>query len=322
MSTLEELRNFHNDRLFHELVSRTTLLVVVESAVMAFVALSAFLGNILVCVAVTRNPRLHTPTNVLICALTVTDITMSVCTMPLTVGVLISGRWIYSKEVCQFQGSFPLTLAVISLQLMVVIAINRYLCVVKPNLYRRIFTVKKSIGFAVGVFCFACLPTLSPLFYARDDFTFHPGKAYCAFAMEQNFIFALCMGMGFIMSPFIIMSCLYCRIYWSVRCAVFPQSGNADSESQRNAHVQEVKVTKTLAAVLIGFSLCWFPIMIIDQIDFTNSAPMLPRQVYYFYGLSIYMSSAINPVLYGLLNRSFRIEYKKIITCKSSWTLQ
>ena len=96
MSTLEELRNFHNDRLFRELVSRTTLLVVVESAVMAFVALSAFLGNILVCVAVSRNPRLHTPTNVLICALSVTDITMSVCTMPLTVGVLISGRWIYS----------------------------------------------------------------------------------------------------------------------------------------------------------------------------------------------------------------------------------
>lgn len=129
--------------------------------------------------------------------------------------------------------------------------------------------------------------------------------------MEQNPIFAMCMGLAFIVSPFIIMSCLYRRIYCSVRNAVFPQA----NESQRTVHVQEVKVTKTLAAVLVGFSCCWFPIMIIDQLDMNNSVRMLPRRVYYMYGLLIYTSSAINPVLYGLMNRSFRTEYKKIATC-------
>lgn len=202
---------------------------------------------------------------------------------------------------------------------MVVISVNRYLCVAKPNLYRRAFTTKKSIRFAVSALCFACFPTLSPMFYAREGFTFHPGKAYCTFAMEQNFIFALCMGLAFIVSPLIIMSCLYCRIYFSVRRAVFPQESNSNAENpQRTAHVQEVKVTKTLVAVLVGFSCCWLPIMVIDQIDMNNGAPMLARQVYYFYELSVYMSSAINPVLYGLINRSFRAEYKKTITCKAA----
>ena len=163
----------------------------------------------------------------------------------------------------------------------------------------------------MGVFIFACFPTLSPLIYAQQGYQFHPGKAYCAFAMEQNPIFAMCMGLAFIVSPFIIMSCLYRRIYCSVRNAVFPQA----NESQRTVHVQEVKVTKTLAAVLVGFACCWFPIMIIDQLDMNNSVRMLPRRVYYMYGLLIYTSSAINPVLYGLMNRSFRTEYKKIATC-------
>lgn len=319
MSKLEELLKFHNARLARELESRATPVIVVETSLTAFVAMCAFLGNTLLCVAIVRNPRLHTPTNVLIFALAMTDITMSIATMPLTVSVLASGRWLYRKEVCQFQGSFPLTLAVISLQLMVVISVNRYLCVVKPNLYRRVFTTKKSIGFAVSALCLACFPTLSPMFYAREGFTFHPGKAYCAFAMERNFIFALCMGLAFIVSPFIIMSCLYCRIYFSVRRAVFPQEMNSNAENpQRSAHVQEVKVTKTLVAVLVGFSCCWLPIVVIDQIDMNNGAPMLARQVYYFYGLSIYMSSAINPVLYGLMNRSFRAGYKKTITCKAA----
>lgn len=317
MSKLEELLKFHNERLSRELASRTTSAIVVESTLTAVVALCASLGNMLVCSTIARNPRLHTPTNVLIFALAMTDVTMSLATMPITIGVLISGRWIYSKEVCLFQGSFPLTLAASSLLLMVVIAVNRYLCVVKPNLYRQVFTTKKSIGFAIGALCLASVPCLSPLFYAREGYQFHPGKAYCAFAMEQNPIFAICMGLSLIITPFIIMSFLYLRIYCSVRNAVFPQ-GNSNAESQRTTHVQEVKVTKTLAAVLLGFSCCWFPIVAIDQIDMSNGVPILPRRVYYLYGLLIYTSSAINPVLYGLMNRSFRAEYKRIITCKTA----
>ena len=240
---LHALMVFHNQRLSRELASRTMPIVVVETALVLLVASSAFFGNILVCLAIARNPRLRTPTNVLIFALSLTDITMSVSTMPLTIGVLASGRWIYTKGVCIFQGSFPLTLAVISLQLMVVIAVNRYLCVLKPNLYRRVFTLKKSIGFAVGVFVLACLPTLSPLIYAREGYQFHAGKSYCAFAMEQNFIFALCMGLAFIASPFIIMTCLYCRIYCLVKKRGFPptrqrlsarKSSSAHSGSQGN----------------------------------------------------------------------------------------
>ena len=309
----QELIKFHNDRLSRELASRPTHFVIAESAVVTVIALCAFVGNSLVCVAIARNSRFHTPTYILIFALAMTDISMSLTTMPLTIGVLISGRWIYGEEVCRFQGSFPLTLAVISLQLMVLIAVNRYLCVIKPDLYRRIFTRKKSISLAVVVCILACLPTLSPLIYAREAYQFHAGKSYCAFAMEQNFIFALCMGLAFITSPFIIMSCLYCRIYLSVRNAVFPQS----NESQRNVHVQEVNVTKTLAAVLVGFSCCWIPIMVIDQIDMNSRVPMLPRPVYYTYGVLIYTSSAINPFLYALMNRTFRAEYIRIVTCKA-----
>lgn len=314
---LHALMVFHNQRLSRELASRSMPVVVTETALLLLVALSAFFGNILVCLAIARNTRLRTPTNVLIFALSLTDITMSISTMPLTIGVLASGRWIYTKGVCIFQGSFPLTLAVISLQLMVVIAVNRYLCVLKPNLYRRVFTLKKSIGFAVGVFVLACLPTLSPLIYARKGYQFHPGKSYCAFAMEQNFIFALCMGLAFIASPFIIMTCLYCRIYCSVKNAVFPQQDSDCQPGNPQVHIQEVKVTKTLAAVLFGFSCCWFPIMIIDQIDMNNRVPMLPRRVYYMYGLLIYTSSAINPILYGLMRRAFRAEYKRTVTCKT-----
>ena len=58
--------------------------------------------------------------------------------------------------------------------------------------------------------------------------------------------------------------------------------------------------------------------MIIDQIDMNNCVPMLPRRIYYMYGLLIYTLTAINPILYGLLNQSFRAEYKRTLICKTA----
>ena len=314
MSNLKELVRLHR-----ELASRSVSLVVIESMLVATVALAAFTGNMLVCIAVIRKARLRSPTYVLIFALALTDVTMSIVAMPLTTSVLVIGDWVYGKETCEFQAAFHLTLAVISLQLMVVISVNRYLCVIKPNLYRKLFTMKKTIVYTVGVSCLACAPTLSPMFYTRESYTFNPGKASCVFAMESNFVFALIMGLTFIALPFAVMSYLYCRIWISVRSAnrVFTQA-NDDNDNQLTINAQEIKVTKTLGAVLIGFSCCWLPILVIDQIDMNNGASLLPRQVYLFYLLSFYMSSAINPVLYALMNRAFRAEYKKIITCNKT----
>ena len=79
---------FHNQRSSRELASRAMSIVVLETAVVAIVALWALCGNMLACVAIVRNARLHTPTNKLIFVLAVTDITMLLSTMPLTVGVL------------------------------------------------------------------------------------------------------------------------------------------------------------------------------------------------------------------------------------------
>ena len=311
MSNLKELVRLHR-----ELESRSVSLVVIESMLVATVALAAFTGNMLVCIAVIRKARLRSPTYVLIFALALTDVTMSIVAMPLTTSVLVIGDWVYGKETCEFQAAFHLTLAVISLQLMVVISVNRYLCVIKPNLYRKLFTMKKTIVYTIDVSCLACAPTLSPIFYTRESYTFNPGKSSCVFAMESNFVFALLMGLTFIALPFVVMSYLYCRICIGVRSAnrVFTHANN----NQLTIHVQEIKVTKTLGAVLIGFSCCWLPILVIDQIDMNNGASLLPRQVYLFYLLSFYMSSAINPVLYALMNRAFRAEYKKIITCNKT----
>ena len=85
------MMNFQNARLYRELASRPIPLVVVESILVATIALATFTGNILVCTAIIRNKRLRSPTNALIFALALTDVVMSVASMPLTTGILVFG---------------------------------------------------------------------------------------------------------------------------------------------------------------------------------------------------------------------------------------
>ena len=77
--------------------------------------------------------------------------------------------------------------------------------------------------------------------------------------------------------------------------------------------MKEAVVTKTLAAVMIGFTCCWLPISLMDNIEAGRGQHILPRQVYLIYGFLAYLSSAISPFIYAATNMQFRREYKTIL---------
>ena len=87
-----------------------------------------------------------------------------------------------------------------------------------------------------------------------------------------------------------------------------------NNPQQLRANVEEAKVTKTLAAVMVGFTCCWLSICIVDNIDATRGEDTLPRQVYLTYGFLCYLSSTINPFIYVATNKQFRREYKAILS--------
>jgi len=78
-------------------------------------------------------------------------------------------------------------------------------------------------------------------------------------------------------------------------------------------NVQEANITKTLVVVLVGFALCWLPVLVIDTIDVVTGALILPRQLYLFYTFMVFLSSTINPFIYALVNKRFRREYSKVL---------
>ena len=295
-----------------ELSVRTERTILAETGLYAVMNVAAFFGNLSVCFAVYRNQRLRTLANMFVVALAVSDILISICCMPFSVATLIRGRWIFGGNVCRFQGFAMFTCAMASLNTMGIIAISRYFCVVKPQQYIVLFNKQRILLYICLVWCAALVGSVPPLLFKNGGYKFQPAKAMCMYTFDTNIAYTIFIECVFIFTPLTIIAVCYISVFYTVSKSnqVFSHENNPQ---QLRANVEEAKVTKTLAAVMAGFAFCWLPICIMDYIDAARGEPTLPRQAYLTYGLLGYLSSTINPFIYGATNKHFRQEYKAII---------
>ena len=298
--------------LSEQLALRTDALVWTETVVLAVINVVAFFGNLLTCYAVYRNHRLRTLPNLFVIALAISDILMSTFCMPFTVVTLFHGRWMFGEKFCHFDGFGALTFGLVSMSTMGLIAVSRYYCVVKPEKYIALFKKQRAFLYIAVVWFAALVGSLPPIFIKNGRFEFQPGKAMCLYTFESNIPYTVFIECVYIAAPFTIITICYSKVFRAVSRSnqVFSQENNLH---QLRTNVEEAKVTKTLAAVMVGFTCCWLPISVMDNIDAARGEHTLPRQAYLTYAFLAYLSTTINPFIYGVTNRQFRREYKTIL---------
>lgn len=75
---------------------------------------------------------------------------------------------------------------------------------------------------------------------------------------------------------------------------------------------KEVKITKMMFAIVLAFTLIWIPLFCIVLLT-RITLGTLPRDVVMLVSYGVNFSSLINPVLYAVVNRSYRKEFKFIL---------
>ena len=297
--------------LSQELSTRTEHLVWIETFLFVVINVAAFFGNLSVCYAVYRNQRLRTLANMFVVTLAVSDILSSSCCMPFSVATLARGQWIFGGF-CRFHGFAVFTFGLASLHTMGIIAVSRYFCVVKPEKYTLLFKKRKILMYITVVWLAAFIGSVPPFFFENGGFEFQPGKAMCLYTFQTNIAYTAFIECVYIATPFTLITICYAKVFSTVSRTNRIFSHRNDPRQLR-ASIAEAKVTKTLATVMAGFAFCWLPVCIIDYIDAARGEPTLPRQAYLTYGFLVYLSSSINPFIYGATNKHFRQEYKTII---------
>lgn len=299
---------------------RTLSIVVTHTVLLASTSLLSLTGNSLVCLAFYRKRSLRSITNFYVLSLASADL-MAAVTCPF--GAVASGldRWPFGFNFCQFHGFVSVYWGQVSTYTLVLTSINRYFCVVKPQKYPLYFSRKRTFLSIIAVWSSSLVVTLSfhvaPLVY---EWT--PGILYCrATSNDERFLSIFYI---FFCSIFTVTMAMIILGYFSVyrhvsrhNLAIVPSlRREANGHQGTPINAQEIKISKVLFAAVFGYCICWAPfiIMLILEFGFQVSIPFYVQSLY---TLSVSVSSWINPLIYGFMNRAMRKEFGNLIFCRN-----
>ena len=209
------------------------------------------------------------------------NIPIAVIVMPFIVGVLITGEWPFGEAVCDFHAFFTLFSVYVSPTTMGLRAFNRYVRIVKPQNYPRIFTDTRSKIYIAAVWLTVAGYISIPKMGGLTEYRFFAGYAACiveqpTIAMKiVHYIIVVCF---FFLLPLGVALVSYYKVFKKIKHHNLNMASTAHAEGRENRlTVKEIKLTKSLAIVVFAFALCWIPLWIIVMIQRFASDVVVPR---------------------------------------------
>lgn len=301
-------------QMMEQLKARSKTEVILESGFFALILSILFVGNFTTLLIMVVNRRMRTIPNMLVASLAVSDFGLgALCSGPLGLLAIATSDWPFNDATCQYQGYIAITMAVASTQTLTIMAVNRYFRIVNQRKYRRFFTKKKTAIIIIVSWLYSlCTPL--PYLLSGHKMIFHPSKFFCYLQVDSGpfTVFLVTVNVGI---PSNVIFYCYLKIFKSVR----NHSNNFQSSrhgTSRAVNVEDIKIARTLFAIVIFFTLCWTPVLLIDAVDTIRGRWSFPREAYLAYSFLITISSALNPVIYGVMNKNFQKEYLKILRCR------
>ena len=300
-----------------ELQSRSKAQVILESGFLTLILSFSLVANsitLLVMLLNRRRETIQTIPNMLVASLAVTDLCLGVLVSALSGPVaLVTSRWPFNDWICQFYGYISITLAAASIHTLVLMAVNRFFRIVKPSKYRRFFTKKKTIIMILMSWLHSmCAPL--PYFLSGKKMVFHPSKFFCYLRIDSGAFGAAFLVAVYVGIPSCIIFYCYLRIFKTIRS--HNNNLHLPDNGINSVNVEEIKVARTLFMIVVSFNLCWAPVLLIDIVDTILGRYTFPREAYVAYTFLANISSALNPLIYGVLNKNFRNDYIKVLSCR------
>lgn len=310
------------------LASRSSAEIVIETSSLIFINVLALSGNTMVVIAFLWKPRLRNITNTFIIALSMSDIMMALFPMPMSVGALMLGEWHFGDAACAVQGFMVNFLAFVSLLIMALTAVNRFYKIKKPLKCNVIFTYRNTVIMLLSA-CFVSLAVSISYVFTSERTALHPGKIICVPlnpSKLHSLIYTIISGLMFVILPAVVIVFCYFKVFQKLRqhnqrlnynIGQVQEQQPDTTANRRESQLSrlEFMISRTLFGTVLGFFICWIPCFGIDITDIMMHT-YLNRRVYLVYMYLAYTSSAINPLIYGILNPSFRREFFHVIFCR------
>ncbi|XP_059364581.1 dopamine receptor D2 like [Carassius carassius] len=182
-------------------------------------------GNVLVCVAVSREKALQTTTNYLIVSLAVSDLLLATLVMPWGVYLEVVGEWRFSRIHCDILLTLDVMMCTASILNLCAISIDRYTAVAMPLLYNTRYSSRRRVALMIAIVWFLSFAISCPLLFGLNNTASQEGRD-CSFA-DPAFVVYSSVASFYV--PFIVTLLVYVQI-----CVVLRRRGRRTAPSRRH----------------------------------------------------------------------------------------
>ncbi|XP_055063083.2 trace amine-associated receptor 13c-like [Misgurnus anguillicaudatus] len=265
--------------------------------------------NLLVIISISHFKKLHTPTNMLIFSLAVTDLLVGLIIMPLEAIRLIETCWYFKDTICRLFLFIVGLLLNTSLSNLVLIAVDRYVAVCHPLLYPQKITTTRTIIIICASWFYSSAYNISVIITTSQS------KYTCYGECTVIIVFAWTVIdlFLFFLLPCSLIITLYLRIFYVAHQQVkvinsLMRSGKHLTEGSVRRK-SESKAALTLGIIVTVYLFCWIPYYILTLTPNTR----LTSVIAYFMLWMVYINSALNPLIYAIFYPWFRTSVKHIL---------
>lgn len=319
----------------------TMLSSVVLGVLLSLLILLTVGGNVLVCLAVCASRRLRCLTNCFIVSLAATDLLLGLLVLPFSALLQLSDEWPLGPAFCNFYISMDVMLCTASILTLLVISVDRYVAVTMPLRYASLVLPWRVAVAMAGVWTVSVAVSFLPIQMGWNTINGTvqnrgPGSRERECRFELNGPYVLTDSLLTFYLPLIVMCWTYFRILVIARTqakriistrptciasydcrGTSPSATNTLVSSVSAATLREHKAAVTLAALIGAFVVCWLPYFILFTALGLKGHPDPSSVPEYSIVLWLgYANSALNPILYGALNKDFRSAYTRLLRCR------
>ncbi|XP_046730098.1 trace amine-associated receptor 13c-like [Silurus meridionalis] len=281
----------------------------------AAVVLLTVCGNMIVIISVLHFKQLHTPTNMLVFSLAVSDFLVGVIFIPSMLIWTIESCWIFGTGVCISLWLICSFLTVVSIYNVALISVDRYVALSHPFFYTNTISMRMMCTVVYCNWC-VCLAYSITFYYFNMsfmNFLLCPGE--CFFIVNDVWtVIDLVITFIFPLSVIII---LYSRVFLIAKkhaTAIRELNNHTRPQTQKitsHSMKSERKAAKVLGILVAVFLACLLPYFIYTLLGDVIKLQTETSQIVI---IVLYLNSTINPFIYALFYPWFRRCVKLIIT--------
>uniref|UniRef100_A0A3Q2X549 G-protein coupled receptors family 1 profile domain-containing protein n=1 Tax=Haplochromis burtoni TaxID=8153 RepID=A0A3Q2X549_HAPBU len=267
--------------------------------------------NLLVIISVSHFRQLHTPSNILLLSLAVSDFLVGLLLIPAEI-FRITVCWVFGESMCSLYTYLGYIVVTSSISNIVLISVDRYVAICDPLHYpSRISVAKIRLSVCMCWFYSAFYSTLCTKNILIEPGRYNSCYGECVF-ITSDIAGIIDLVLSFIV-PVSIIIVLYMRVFVVAVSQARAMHSHVTATLQRSlnqTNKSELKAARTLGVLVVVFLASFCPFycyfLVVEDIVSDSSASIVVI-VYYF-------NSCLNPLIYALFYPWFRNAVKVIIT--------